>query len=299
MRNTLRLAVAFGVIAAFSLVIGSTSVKASPPPGLNVTTSNATNVSQTTATLNGSVSYIDGTPTIVERGFDYGVTTDYGSSVVAGGDPVVGDFNASISGLSCGTTYHARAYSTYMPLIGYSKPRFLLAFLFTVAYASPGNIKATDSDVTFTTSSCANNSGSHGFSGSQCYNFVDKKFGGCFVSMRSSVSVAASSTVLASTPVAASSTASDATSTPEQFGRNLYRGLSGTDVTALQDFLIHDQSLVSPPAIALKQAGATEYFGPSTQGALIEYQKLKAILPSIGFFGPITRNMILTDMGML
>jgi peptidoglycan hydrolase-like protein with peptidoglycan-binding domain len=39
----------------------------------------------------------------------------------------------------------------------------------------------------------------------------------------------------------------------------------------------------------LGRVGATGYFGSYTQKALSEYQRLSGILPSAGYFGPITR----------
>jgi Domain of unknown function (DUF1929)/Glyoxal oxidase N-terminus/PKD domain len=72
-----------------------------------VTVSAATNVTASTATLNGSISS-NGSQTITSDGFDYGTTTSYGTHVAA---PTVqsGAFSTNITGLTSGTTYHYRA----------------------------------------------------------------------------------------------------------------------------------------------------------------------------------------------
>jgi hypothetical protein len=69
----------------------------------------ATNVDSTTAKLNGTVNGYGLSTTVI---FEYGTTTDYGSSVTAFQSPVTGDsieyVSADISGLTPCTTYHFR-----------------------------------------------------------------------------------------------------------------------------------------------------------------------------------------------
>ncbi|MEQ1759432.1 MAG: CARDB domain-containing protein [Vicinamibacterales bacterium] len=77
--------------------------------GPTVTTGSATVISQTTATLNGSVNP-NGSAT--SAWFQYGTTTNYGSitnsqNLGAGASQVA--TSASVGGLTCGTTYHFRA----------------------------------------------------------------------------------------------------------------------------------------------------------------------------------------------
>lgn len=67
----------------------------------------------------------------------------------------------------------------------------------------------------------------------------------------------------------------------------------GPLVMALQGFLIAKNT--GPAAVALGAAGATGYFGPITQRALIEYQRANGISPASGYFGPITRAYILAN----
>jgi hypothetical protein len=78
-----------------------------------VTTNTATNVSSTSATLNGTVNP-NGLSTTVK--FQYGTTPSYGNEVVATPSPVTGTspvpVSASISGLTTNTVYHYRVFAT-------------------------------------------------------------------------------------------------------------------------------------------------------------------------------------------
>ncbi|MEK7579266.1 MAG: peptidoglycan DD-metalloendopeptidase family protein [Patescibacteria group bacterium] len=67
----------------------------------------------------------------------------------------------------------------------------------------------------------------------------------------------------------------------------------GSAVVTLQGFLIAKDT--GPAARALSTAGATGYFGPITQRALIEYQLAHGISPASGYFGPRTRAYILAN----
>lgn len=84
----------------------------------SVTTLNATNVTETTATLNGRIDY-EGDPAYTERGFVY--SSSYPNPTVD--DPASAttkvavsgtskEFSANIAGLTKNTTYHVRAYAT-------------------------------------------------------------------------------------------------------------------------------------------------------------------------------------------
>jgi murein DD-endopeptidase MepM/ murein hydrolase activator NlpD len=66
----------------------------------------------------------------------------------------------------------------------------------------------------------------------------------------------------------------------------------GPLVITLQEFLIAKDS--GPAADDLARSGATGFFGPITQKALIEYQVAEGISPATGYFGPITRAHMLT-----
>ena len=94
-----------------------------------VVTNSATSVALTTATLNGAITATGGS-TIIGRGFNYGTTTAYGATAGTTGSYGVGAFSNDLTGLSCGTTYHYRAFGTNSAGAGFG------------------------SDLTFTTSAC-------------------------------------------------------------------------------------------------------------------------------------------------
>jgi peptidoglycan hydrolase-like protein with peptidoglycan-binding domain len=62
--------------------------------------------------------------------------------------------------------------------------------------------------------------------------------------------------------------------------RNLSYGMTGTDVSQLQQFLI-DEGLYSSPV--------TAYFGPMTRSAVIAFQHQEGITPASGYVGAITK----------
>jgi hypothetical protein len=68
------------------------------------------------------------------------------------------------------------------------------------------------------------------------------------------------------------------------FTQNLTLGQSGSDVTALQNFLIRNGFTIS--------AGATGYFGEQTRSAVSAFQSANGIMPTAGFFGPATRAKV-------
>jgi peptidoglycan hydrolase-like protein with peptidoglycan-binding domain len=73
------------------------------------------------------------------------------------------------------------------------------------------------------------------------------------------------------------------------FNRNLSYGVTGTDVSSLQQFLT-DEGLYFGPISAT--------FGPLTRESLMAFQVQESIYPSNGFFGPTTRadaNSILAN----
>lgn len=69
-------------------------------------------------------------------------------------------------------------------------------------------------------------------------------------------------------------------------------GSQGEGVEALQLFLIGENT--GPASVALQVAGATSSFGPLTQDALAEYQRVHGISPASGYYGPLTRSYIQT-----
>ncbi len=102
-------------------------------PGPSVTTNAATAVTQTGATLNGTVSSNGASTTVT---FQYGTTASYGTTVTATQSPLAAGaantaVSAAIGGLACNTLHHFRA----------------------VGASSAGTVNGADA--TFTTAACA------------------------------------------------------------------------------------------------------------------------------------------------
>ena len=76
-----------------------------------VLTSPTTLIAQTTVTLNGEITD-DGGEDASHVGFQYGTTTEYGAEVSEEGEYGTGTFSLNVEDLTCGTTYHFRAYGT-------------------------------------------------------------------------------------------------------------------------------------------------------------------------------------------
>lgn len=74
---------------------------------------------------------------------------------------------------------------------------------------------------------------------------------------------------------------------------DLSNGNSGNEVKILQEFLISQNK--GPASKSLADASATGYFGVLTRGALAEFQASVGVLPSSGYFGPITRAHVRTN----
>lgn len=75
-----------------------------------VSSSPATDIERTSATLNGEITATGG-ENANERGFEYGITAGYGSESSTLGDYGVEAFSANISSLDCDTLYHFRAFA--------------------------------------------------------------------------------------------------------------------------------------------------------------------------------------------
>lgn len=83
-----------------------TTLAAGTPP--TVSTAAATSVEQTTATLNGDLTDL-GTADPVNVYFQYGIDTSYGYTTTAQSKGATGVFDAALTSLTAGTTYHFRA----------------------------------------------------------------------------------------------------------------------------------------------------------------------------------------------
>ena len=88
-------------------------------PVPSVTTSDASNITSSSATLSGEVTS-DGGEVVLTRGFLYGTSADDLSLRVQCGNGT-GSFTANITGLADGTTYYYKAYATSSAGTGYGE----------------------------------------------------------------------------------------------------------------------------------------------------------------------------------
>jgi hypothetical protein len=79
------------------------------PPTLTATTSS--NTTTTSVSLSSTLESTGGA-TVTERGFQYGTTNSYGSTVSETGSFSAGDYALSLGNLSCGTLYYYRSFAT-------------------------------------------------------------------------------------------------------------------------------------------------------------------------------------------
>jgi len=75
----------------------------------------------------------------------------------------------------------------------------------------------------------------------------------------------------------------------ETFVTNLTVGSRGSDVVALQQFLVSKGFLQMPVNVSYG------YFGPITKAAVARWQAANGISPAVGYFGPISRAAIATQ----
>jgi uncharacterized repeat protein (TIGR02543 family) len=79
------------------------------------------------------------------------------------------------------------------------------------------------------------------------------------------------------------------TSTEYKFTSDLQVGSTGADVIELQKLLVTAGHLIMPKGVAYG------YFGNATKAAVIKYQLAKGITPAAGYFGPKTRNILISS----
>lgn len=94
------------LIAGDNTYVGAISFTVKP----TVTAQSASSINTTTATLNGTITF-SGNASSTIRGFNYGLTSSYGSTDSTTGSYDEGAFSQGITGLTCGTTYHYQAFA--------------------------------------------------------------------------------------------------------------------------------------------------------------------------------------------
>lgn len=234
-----------------------------------IASTTASVVTQTEATIVAEFEDIGSFP-VTERGFEYGTTGSFGSTVEDSGSFTRSEvYSDTITGLTCNTEYHVRPYAISVGDTGYG------------------------TTITFTTSECP-------AAEPESEEAPRRRGGGGRTRIQTPVTALTqipvapvtsivtppsgqigsvgpntpfNSTIPASTiPVAGNSA---------NFSRNLTTGSRGDDVAGLQKILIQKGYL----ALGYD----TGYFGNLTQAALIKYQADNNINPAVGYFGPVTR----------
>lgn len=76
--------------------------------------------------------------------------------------------------------------------------------------------------------------------------------------------------------------------------RNLYLGIGGEDVRALQKMLNAKGYTIASSGSG-STGNETTYFGPATLAAVVRYQNAKGITPAVGYVGSITRASLSTN----
>lgn len=101
----------------------------------------------------------------------------------------------------------------------------------------------------------------------------------------------ASQSVIANVRAILTRTNSPSATPQKTFLRNLFFGITGTDVRALQVYLnTHGARIASSGAGS--PGDETTYFGTLTKDALARFQAAHNIYPPAGYFGPLTRSYL-------
>ena len=190
------------------------------------------------------------TDVVSDSQVEYGFTSSYIASTTLDATLTI-SHAMSLSGLMPGTLYHYRIISKN----------------------SNGN-SVISSDQTFTTATSQSNGSSGGSSSGSSGPSGGSSYGGSSIVSNPVIPVSITPSV-----------------TTLSFTRPLTVSSQGSDVIALQQFLVVKGYLVIPPSVSLG------YFGALTKTALIKYQQDKSIVPAIGYFGPITQSIVKNDMG--
>jgi YVTN family beta-propeller protein len=243
-----------------------------------LTIQSATSISTTTATLNGSITS-DGNASSTVRGFNYGTTTTYTATTSVGGSLGITTFSDTVTGLTCNTTYHYRAYATNSQGTGTSSDA-----TFTTSACPVEEVVVTPTVTTIPGSWSSPTSGGSGGSSSSY----------------SAPTVTSSPVPTPTQPVTPTTPTSPnlkdlfttPTGTPFVFKTNLtVSPKQNPDIQKLQ-------KLLNTLGFTVAKTGAgsvgkeTSTFGKATQNALMKFQKAQGIKPASGVFGPATQAKV-------
>jgi hypothetical protein len=135
----------------------SLTTSTTPP---TVTTSAATSLAATSATLNGNLTAL-GTATSVSVSFEWGTSTSYGTETTAQSATAIGAFTADLTGLTANTTYHVRAKAVghgaavYGDDITFTTPSLPDTTAPTISAVASTGITKTGATITWTTNEAA------------------------------------------------------------------------------------------------------------------------------------------------
>jgi len=290
-----------------------------------IITPSSGSITATGVTLTATVSS-DGNASSTDHGFNYGLTTAYGSVASTTSSFGIGSFSESITGLTCNTLYHYRGFVTN----------------------SAGTASTTDAN--FTTSACPSNPPAHSSSGggggtsllTRAISFLNKS--GIFSSNSLVINVAENDKEITnylnsyiytdtqnkqiktlwkelhdhgygisistfkevlsklainpinSIPINSIDNSSNSHGTVSAvFLTGLYKGLNSDDVVRLQKLLSRDK-------IIYPEAMVTGFFGGLTEKAVQRFQIKYGVVTSAqevgyGYVGPKTRAKILEVFG--
>ena len=249
--------------------------KLSPLDDPTVTVSSTSLVTQDSATLNGNITSLGGPENSATRGFEYGLTDSYGTTITqSDGSYTTGAFSAEVTGLACSTTYYFRAFATNSSGTGYSS----------------GSSQST--------AGCPS-SGSHS-NASQAQNQSPVVVPSPTPTTPTIDLLSPASPGSPSNPLNPKSpTNSTLIPSTERFLRNLGFGSSGEDVKRLQQFLnVNEYTLNNTGAGS--PSNETTFFGPRTKAAVKVFQETFAsqilaplgLTRGTGFFGESTRGFV-------
>ncbi len=220
-------------------------------------TSSVSNVTKTSATLNGNITDTGGQNASI-RGFYWGTTGDYGQTITQNSGPYgTGAFSTNLSNLSCGTTYHF------------------------ASYAVNSYTQMTTEDSTFTTSSCSNGGGGGGGGGGGWYvaptptptttntcqsGYVLDSSNKCVIVNVNNTQNNTTVDPYGVKPIIAGSL------TGYKFPKNLAPNSTDISVKRLQIFLNANGFLVAKTGPG-SPGQETNLFGPATKKALIAFQE--------------------------
>lgn len=218
-----------------------------------VTTSPATSITQTEATYNGDITNTGGSDATV-RGFEYGLTTSYGTTIAQSSGPYgTGIFSDDTFSLRCGNIYHYRAYATNVAGTGYG------------------------GDESFNTISCPSTGGSN-IGRKECFDKIDNDNDGLIDSADPGCQGNSLGFSESSISIPVTSTFSSCLTT-----KTLKQGSRGEEVKCLQTIL--NTKIISA------NLAVDGIFGKLTKASVIKFQ-LEKLLKDDGIVGPLTRAVL-------